>query len=152
MCLWRILLSHLIRKRVSFGRGFSTRARCKSFYSSYLAFRVGRVVIDSRCKGRWGGRDSLPLEWLRHPTVEKGDDFRVNDLSQSQKWSVGFGPSGEVVVWEQGDEIWDGENRHSPYPLDILPPIMALNWELDSIEDEDTSLAILDAFEEDFLR
>jgi len=36
--------------------------------------------------------------------------------------------------------------------LDILPPIMALNWELDSIEDEDTSLAILDAFEEDFLR
>jgi hypothetical protein len=28
---------------------------------------------------------------------------------------------------------------------------MALDWELDSVEDGDLSLAILDAFEEDFL-
>lgn len=55
-------------------------------------------------------------------------------------------------MWEQGDEIWDGEAGDSPYPLDVLPPRMALDWEVDSIEDEDPSLAILDAFEEDFLR
>jgi hypothetical protein len=43
-------------------------------------------------------------------TFGKCNDSRVNGLSQSQKWSVGFGPSEEVVVWEQGDEIWDGED------------------------------------------
>jgi len=34
------------------------------------------------------------------PIAIKGKDFRVNGLTQSQKWSVGFGPSREVVVWE----------------------------------------------------
>lgn len=29
---------------------------------------------------------------------------------------------------------------------------MALDWELDRVDDEDVSLAIMDAFEEDFLR
>jgi hypothetical protein len=51
------------------------------------------------------------------PTIGKGDDSRVNGLSKSQKWPIGFGPSGEVVVWEQGDEIWDGEDGDSPFPL-----------------------------------
>jgi hypothetical protein len=96
-------------------------------------------------------RNPSPLGGCFTPTVEKGDDFRVNGLSQSHKWPIGFGPSREVV-WEQGDEIWDGEDRDSPYPLDILPPNMALDWELDSVEDKDPSLPILDAFEEDFLR
>jgi hypothetical protein len=32
------------------------------------------------------------------PIVGKDGDSRVNGLSQSQKWPVGFGPSGEVVV------------------------------------------------------
>jgi hypothetical protein len=36
--------------------------------------------------------------------------------------------------------------------LSVLPPNMALDWEVDSIEDEDPSLEILDAFEEDFLQ
>jgi hypothetical protein len=58
----------------------------------------------------------------------------------------------EVVVWEQGDKIWDGEDGDSPYPLGVLPPNLALDWELDRVEDEDASLAILDAFENDFLR
>jgi hypothetical protein len=40
-------------------------------------------------------------------------------------------------VWEQGDEIWDGESRDFPYPLGVLPPNMALDWEVDSAEDED---------------
>lgn len=85
------------------------------------------------------------------PTIGKDDDFRVNGLSQSQKWPVGFGPSREVVIWEQGDQIWNGEDGDSPYPLGVLPPNMALNWEVDSVEKEDPSFAILDAFEEDFL-
>jgi hypothetical protein len=86
------------------------------------------------------------------PIVGKVDDSRVNGLSQSQKWPVSFGPFGEVIVWEQGDEIWDGEDGDSPYPLGVLPPNMALDWELDRVEDKDSSLAIMDAFEEDFLR
>jgi hypothetical protein len=63
----------------------------------------------------------------------------VNGLSQSQKWPIGFGPSGEVVVWEQGEEIWDGEDGDYPYPLGILPPNLALDWEMDCVEDEDPS-------------
>jgi len=39
------------------------------------------------------------------PTAIKGEDFRVNGSTQSQKWSVGFGPSREVVAWEQGDKV-----------------------------------------------
>jgi hypothetical protein len=34
------------------------------------------------------------------PTAIKGEDFRVNDLIQSQKWPVDFGLSRKVVVWE----------------------------------------------------
>jgi U3 small nucleolar ribonucleoprotein component len=55
-------------------------------------------------------------------------------------------------VWKQGDEIWDGEDEDSPFPLGVLPLNMALDWELDRVEDEDSSLAIMDAFEDDFLR
>jgi hypothetical protein len=35
--------------------------------------------------------------------------------------------------------------------LGVLPPNMALDCELDIVEDENPSLVILDAFEEDFL-
>jgi hypothetical protein len=44
----------------------------------------------------------------------------------------------------------------SPYPLGVLPPDLALDlaldWELNSDEDMDPSLAILEAIEEDFHR
>jgi hypothetical protein len=30
-------------------------------------------------------------------------------------------------VWEQGDEIWDGEVGDSSYPFGVLPPSMALD-------------------------
>jgi hypothetical protein len=33
--------------------------------------------------------------------------------------------------------------------LGVLPPDLALDWELDSVEDMDPSLAILEAIEED---
>jgi hypothetical protein len=67
----------------------------------------------------------------------EGNVVRANGLSQSQKWPVGFDPSGEVVVWEQDDEIWDGEAGDYTYPLD---------WEMDSVEGEDPSLTFMDAF------
>jgi hypothetical protein len=51
-----------------------------------------------------------------------------------------------------GNEVWDGEDGDSPYPLDVLPPNLALDWELDSDEDVYLSLAILEAIEEDFHR
>jgi hypothetical protein len=86
------------------------------------------------------------------PTAIKEEDFRVNGLTQSQKWPVGFGPSGEVVPWKQGDEVWDGEDGDSPYPLGVLPPELALDWELDSDEDMDPSLVILETIKEDFYR
>jgi hypothetical protein len=35
---------------------------------------------------------------LGFPTAIKGEDFRVNDLTQSQKWPVSFSPSREVVA------------------------------------------------------
>jgi hypothetical protein len=49
------------------------------------------------------------------PTVNKVEDLRVNSLIQSQKWPVGFGSSGNVVVRDQGDEVWDREDgaRHA---------------------------------------
>jgi hypothetical protein len=55
-----------------------------------------------------------------------------------------------VVAWEQGDEVWDGEDGDSLYPLGVLPPDLALDWELDSVKDLDPSLAILEAIEEDY--
>jgi len=73
------------------------------------------------------------------PTSIKGENFRVNGLTQYQKWPVGFGPSGEVVAWEQGDEVWDGEDGDSPYPLGVFPPDLALDWELESDKDMDPS-------------
>jgi hypothetical protein len=39
------------------------------------------------------------------PIVGKGNDSRVNGLSQSQKWPISFGLYGEMIAWEQGDEI-----------------------------------------------
>jgi len=85
----------------------------------------------------------FPLGGCVTPIIEKGVNFRLDSLIQSQKWPEGFGPSGEIVVWvrEDGDSI---------YPLDVCPPDMPLDWVSDGVEDEDLSFAILDAIEEDF--
>jgi hypothetical protein len=74
-----------------------------------------------------------------------GEDSRLNGLTQSQKWPVGFGSSEEIVVWDQGCEIWDEEY---PFSLNAYPPNMFLGWLSDSEEDEDTSLVLVDAFED----
>jgi hypothetical protein len=78
------------------------------------------------------------------PTADKDEDLRVNDLIQSQNWPVSFVPSRKVVVWDQGNEVWDGEDGVSHFPLDIYPPDMPLDWAADGEEDEIPLLAILD--------
>jgi hypothetical protein len=85
------------------------------------------------------------------PTVDKGEDLRVNGLIESQKWPVGFGLSGEVVV---RDPVWDGEDGVSSFPLGVYLPDMHLDWPGDCEEDEVLLLDILDASvsEEEFLR
>lgn len=60
------------------------------------------------------------MSTLGSPSAIKGEDFRVSDLTQSQKWPVGFGLSGEMVVWEDGDELWDGEDGDSPWVFYLL--------------------------------
>jgi hypothetical protein len=79
------------------------------------------------------------------PSIDKGEDLRVSCLVESQRWLVGFSPFGEVVMWDQGDEVWDGEDGVSPFPLGVYPP---------DEEDEAPLLAILDArvSEEEFHR
>jgi len=59
-----------------------------------------------------------------------------NGFSPSRNWPVGFDLNGELVAWEKDDDFWEG-----------LP----LDWEMDGVQDEE-SLAILDALEEDIHR
>jgi hypothetical protein len=53
-------------------------------------------------------------------------------------------------VWDQGNEVWVRKDGDSPYPLGVCPPDIALDWMSDGVEDENLSVAILDAIEEDF--
>ena len=46
--------------------------------------------------------------------VLKGEDSSLNGLTQSQNWLVGFSPSGEIIVRDQGGELWDGVDSDSP--------------------------------------
>jgi hypothetical protein len=55
---------------------------------------------------------------------------------QSRNWPVEFDHNGEVVVWEDVNDFWDG-----------LP----LDWDMDG-DFEEEALAIRDAMEEEFLR
>jgi hypothetical protein len=79
------------------------------------------------------------------PSADKGEGLRANCLVESQTWPVGFSPSEEFVEWDQGTEVWDGEDGVSPSPLGV--------YLLDE-KDEAPLLAILDASvsEEDFHR
>jgi hypothetical protein len=91
-----------------------------------------------------------PLSGCASPIAENDANFRSVGLTQSQKWPVGFGPSGEIVVWDQGDEVWVGEGGDSTYPLGVCPLDMPLDWVSVGVEDQDLSFTILDAIEEDF--
>jgi hypothetical protein len=100
------------------------------------------------------GAEGIPtlLSGCNTPNDEKGEDSKINGLIQSQKWSAGVGLDGEIVVWDHGDEIWNGEDGESPLPLGILHPDMPLDWAMDGVHGEDPSLAIMDAIEEEFHR
>jgi hypothetical protein len=87
-----------------------------------------------------------PLSDCKSMTVDKGETPNSNGLIQSQGWPVGFSPSGEIVLWDQG------EKGDSPHPLGVIPPDLLLEWESDGAEYEDSALALLDAIEEDFHR
>lgn len=105
-------------------------------------------------------RGFLNLSLASIPIVKEGaaassSSIAINgedSLTQSQKWPVGFGLSWEVVAQEQGDELWDGEDVDFPLPLGVCPPDWAVDWELESDECLDPSLAIFDAIEENFHR
>jgi hypothetical protein len=84
------------------------------------------------------------------PNDEKGEDSKINGLIKSQKWPVGVGLDGEILVWDHSDEIWNGEDGESPFPLGILHPNMPLDSAMDGVHGKDPSLAILDAIEEEF--
>jgi hypothetical protein len=86
------------------------------------------------------------------PNIEKDKDSKFNDLIQSQKKPIGFGPDGKSIVWNWGDEIWYREDGESPYPLGVLHPDIPLDLALDGDEGEDPSFAILDCIDEEFHR
>lgn len=149
----KYIVKPFISKKGFFRRGFlnpNPAMKVSTPHSSLLESIMSSTTLDVKEDGVIGF-PSL-LSGCVTPFIGNGDDFRVYGSSQSQKWPVSFDLSEEVVVWEQGDKNWDGEVGDSPYPLGFFSPNMALDWKVDSLEDEDLSLAILDAFEEDFLR
>jgi hypothetical protein len=75
---------------------------------------------------------SSPLSGCIIPLFVEGDGF-----SQSRDWPVGFDQNGEIVVWEEDVDFWDG-----------LP----LDWALDGAFLGVEALAIGDAMEEEFQR
>jgi hypothetical protein len=100
--------------------------------------------------------------------VVKGEDSSLNGLTHSQNWPVGFGPFGEIIIGDQGGEHRDGMDSVSPEPLNVyhskgfsLSEVVVewddgaddffldpLDW-IYSDEDEDPTLALLKAVEED---
>jgi len=82
-------------------------------------------------------------------------NFRSDSLIQSQKWSVGFGPYGEIVVCginAMRFGLGRMETPLTPWVSVLLTPDMPLDWVSNGVEDEDPSFAILDAIEENFHR
>jgi len=81
-------------------------------------------------------------------------NFRSDGLIQSQKWLVGFGLFGEIVVWDQGveDLVGEEEGKERLKCCSLSAPDMPLDWASDGVEDEDLSFAILDAIKEGFHR
>jgi hypothetical protein len=57
------------------------------------------------------------------PAVDKEED-RLTGLIQSQQWLDGFAQSRKIVMWDNGDEGWDGvEDGEYYYPLGVSPPL-----------------------------
>jgi hypothetical protein len=78
---------------------------------------------------------------------------KVSNASSSSLVAKEVGVEGiPIVVCDHGDEIWNGEDGESPFPLGILHLDMPLDWAMDGVHGEVPSLAILDAIEEEFHR
>jgi hypothetical protein len=73
--------------------GFLKPSPAMKVFTLHTSF-LESVVVSSTLDVKEDGvvRNPSPLGGCITPTVEKSDDFRVNSLSQSQKWPVGFGP------------------------------------------------------------
>jgi len=95
-------------------------------------------------------KKNLILECLRGKKEKEQFIMLTNHQSSQECPSCATMKDGESIVWDQGDEIWYGEDGESPYPLGVLHPDMPLDWTLDGDEGEDPSLAILDAIDEEF--
>jgi hypothetical protein len=85
-----------------------------------------REVKDVRVAG-----PSSPPSGCIFPRSIEGNGF-----SQSRNWPVSFDHNGEIIVWEEEDDYWEG-----------LP----LDWAWEGSFGEE-ALAIRDAMEEDFRR
>jgi hypothetical protein len=138
-------------KQSSPARGFLRRGFLNLLVQPLLSHKVSALSSLTLVAKEVGveGTPSL-LGGCGTPNDQKDEDFMINGLIQSQKWPVGFGSDGEIVVWDQGNKIWNGEDGESPYPLGVLYPDMPLDWAMDGDEGEDPSLTILDAIEEEF--
>jgi hypothetical protein len=138
-------------KQTSPARGFIRRGFLNRSMQPTLLPKVS-VVSSSTLVAKKVGVEGTPsvLGGCGSPNVGKDEDSGFNGLIQSQKWPVGFGLNGESIMWDQGDEFWYGEDGDSPYPLGVLHLDMPLDCALDGDEDDDPSLAILDAIDEEF--
>jgi len=80
-------------------RGFlnpSPAVKASTSHSSLLDSVVSLSTLDVKQDGVLGLPS--PLNGCITPIFEKGNEFRVNGLSQSQEWPIGFDSAGEVVV------------------------------------------------------
>jgi hypothetical protein len=80
-----------------------------SFSSSLHVVEDEKSVSSSSTmviKDDWVKGDTLPLGGCPSGSIiaKMGEDLSLNGLIQSQKGPVGFGLSGEIVVWDQGGE------------------------------------------------
>lgn len=135
-------------------RDFLRRGFLNSSLTGQVSHRVSVVLLSTLVANEDEVVRTPPhLGCCVTPTVDKGEDLRVNGLIEFQKWLVGFGLSGEVVVQDQGVEVWDGEDGVSSFPLGVYLPNMHLDWVEDCEEDEVLLLDIFDASvsEEEFL-
>jgi len=109
-------------------RGFLRRGFLNQSVQPTLSPKVS-VASPSTFVAKEVGVEGTPflLGGCGTPNDEKDEDSRINGLIQSQKWPVGFGQDGESIVWDQGNEIWYGEDGESPYPFGVLDPDMPLD-------------------------
>jgi hypothetical protein len=88
------------------------------------------------------GKFSFPpmprQESLGHDSsvVVSGSPSLSTRLSQLQIWPVGFGPSGEIIVRDEGRELWDGLDGDSPIPLKVYHPMGSSLVEWDDRSDD----------------